>query len=262
MNTTVTGRARNCPDATRWASASTRHSARQLLLGVASCIALALALIMPSQGAAVCNENGSLFWRSVPAGVSALGTQQAILTRSHSNGGCGEANNIVAGATSHLSLSSGLVEIGYRDFKQTNGAHFFRVFTEYCIGAACAVPFTSTDDFGGCVAPDTQPTYRVDQIGNRVYRFTLYCPTATWSINPDTPQLCCGSGSPRVETFRFGPAGGGGTILDYHTNLYYHLNSGWVAGFGTMACSLGMSDTRGQQVSSSTWQTIAGNGCP
>ena len=42
------------------------------------------------------------------------------------------------------------------------------------------------------VSPDTQPTYRVDHIGNRVYRFTLYCPTATWSINPDTPSYAVG----------------------------------------------------------------------
>jgi hypothetical protein len=179
---------------------------------------------------AACNENGSLFWAGANNNLTiANGNQQALTVRTHTAGGC-SGGGVVAGGTVHMTGPPGgsLVEIGWRDETTSSGSHFYRLFTEHCIGGGgCVVAEYSS----GCATNGTVVVEKVtlETVPVEEWQFHYKCNGGGFSALPSYNNPNFIYGSPRVETFRFGPAGGGGFILDFHDSLTVAVQS---EGFG------------------------------
>ena len=240
---------------------------RLVVLTVLFLVASTTALTFGSATAfAACEENGSLFWDDHTAGFGSTGTRQNLVVRNHVNIGAGcETNGVIAGGTSHMSPNAGggsLVETGWRDRTDSNGNHFFRLFTESCLFAACDV-----DEFqSACASPGTTVTMSVRSAspGSFIWNYLYACNGGGFSSLGSSGEENFKYASPRVETFRFGPQGSTLFIQDYHNVLQHYDSYGnlW-RNFGSMTCNQGMGGTIGVPNANpaTSWQTTSGSGC-
>lgn len=200
-----------------------------------------------------CSENGTIFWSGGNGATESRGNMQDLVVRAHSNGGCGFFNDIRAGGTVHMTGPPGnnLVEVRWRDYIASccdpDKDHIYLLFTETIVSGQATIRLF---DDPGC-------TYNGNTVTMRLIRGTT---TNVWvahrkcnggSFTQLGPGLGTNfwSGSPRVETFRFGPSGGDGFILDYHNDLDYKKSDNtWKGSFGNMECRQdNMNNTRGVQ---------------
>lgn len=221
------------------------------MLGVVATVllcALVAAAVGVSSASATCNENGSLFWQDATQGFAGTGTKQDLVVRKHSYVGAGcERNGTIAGGTSHMSPQNGhgaLVEVGWMDKTDSNGNHYYRLFTESCFTSGCnTLPYSS-----GCASAGTTVTEEVrsSYVGSNVWNFYYACNGGGFSSLGNSGGQSFAYASPRVETFRFGPSGDSSFILDYHNVLTHWDKVGnFHSNMGDMTCALGMLGTFG-----------------
>jgi hypothetical protein len=211
-----------------------------------------------------CAENGAIFWSGGDYTTNARGNQQDLVVRAHVSGGCGHFNDLRAGGTVHMSGPPGdnLVETGWRDYIASccdpDNDHVFLLFNEIIVSGQVSV-FLYDDP--ACTFSGNTVTMRLIRgTTTNVWVAHRKCNGGSWA------QLGTGLGtnfwsaSPRVETFRAGPSGGGGFILDFHRNLDWKKpDNTWKGSFGTMHCeSDWMDDTRGKKPSDPAyeWRTV------
>jgi hypothetical protein len=234
---------------------------------IATAVLAAVAATLGAANAfASCNENGSLFWADSNAGFGSTGTKQDLVVRAHSNIGAGcQTNGNVAGGTSHMSPNNGggaLVETGWRDKTDGSGNHYYRLFTESCFTSGCTVhEYTS-----GCASAGTTVTMIVKSAspGSNVWNYSYACNGGGFSSLGNSGGESFSYASPRVETFRFGPAGSTLFILDYHNAIgHYDSYGNLFRNMGLMVCVFGMPGTYGVPNGNpaTAWQTASSGGC-
>lgn len=237
------------------------------VLGVALTVLLCVtAAVGVTSASASCTENGSLFWQDATQGFAGTGTKQDLVVRKHTSIGSGcQTNGIVAGGTSHMSPQNGggaLVEVGWRDKTDSNGNHYYRLFTESCFTSGCNVNEYSS----GCASDGTTVTEEVrsSSPGSNVWNYYYACNGGGFSGLGNSGGESFSYASPRVETFRFGPSGDNDFILDYHNVLTHWDKVGnFHSDMGDMTCALGMSGTFGHPNANpaTSWKTESTGSC-
>lgn len=245
--------------------ATSRFSRLSIVFVVALLLAAAVSVSIGAATASACSENGSLFWGDSTQGYGGTGTRQTLTIRSHSNGGC-SGGGLVAGGTAHMSPYNGggsLAEIGWRDYTDSSGTHSYTIFAESCFyNTGCDIPETSHN--AQCAAPGDITVYiKSTSAGGSTYNSYYKCGTYGYTqLSSDSETFSYAE--PRVETFRAGPSGGGGFILDYHSSLQHWDSYGnLVSQMGQLVCRLGMSDTYGVPNGNpaTAWQTSSTGSC-
>ncbi|HEX5469891.1 MAG TPA: hypothetical protein VFW80_12680 [Gaiellaceae bacterium] len=242
-----------------------------IVLAVGFIVAASFSLSDGVSAAYACGENGTIFWSGGGGLTNARGNRQDLVVRAHGNGGCGHTFDIRAGGTVHMTGPPGnnLVELGWRDYIaccNPDTDHEYVLFGETVVSGSGHVQEYS----------DPACTYAGNTVTMRIIRGTT---TNVWVFHRKCnggsyAQIGSGwgtnfwSASPRVETFRFGPSGGGGFILDYHNDLdFKKKDNTWRGSFGTMNCEWdSMNDTKGLENGNpaTSWKTsdTSGTECP
>ncbi len=103
-------------------------------------------------------ENGTVFWSASVGSYMMTATQQVITVYAHANGGCAGATALAGGGTAHMSTNGGgLIEMGYRDTRHSDGSHSFQLFTEETIGGSETVTLRNSP---GCAVAGRAVTFK------------------------------------------------------------------------------------------------------
>jgi len=191
---------------------------------------------------------------------------QDLLVHEHTHVGSGcETNGNVAGGTSHMSPQNGggaLVEIGWRDKTDGSGNHYYRLFTESCFTSGCNV-----NEYSSACASDgttVTATVRSSSPGSNVWDYSYACNGGGFTNLPNSGGESFSYANPRVETFRFGPAGDTDFIKDTHDSLTYWDKDGtFHTNMGDLVCDLGMPGVYGNPNANpaTSWQTETSGSC-